>query len=156
MAGNSFNYSDIRFADIQMLRYRLHGFDGLSLRQRQYVYCLSQATLYGRDITFDQFGKYNLKIRKTLEAIYTDGALEHGDKEFAALEEYLMRVWFSNGIYHHYGCDKFVPGFSKEYFRAAMNAVDKSSLPLGDGMTVDDLCNELAPVMFDRDVLAKG
>lgn len=155
MAGNSFNYSDIRFADIQMLRYRLHGFDGLSLRQKQYVYCLSQATLYGRDITFDQFGKYNLKIRKTLEAIYTDGAIDHGDKEFAALEEYLMRVWFSNGIYHHYGCDKFVPGFSKEYFRAAMNAVDKSSLPLGDGMTVDDLCNELVPVMFDRDVLAK-
>ena len=84
MAGNSFNYSDIRFADIQMLRYRLHGFDGLSLRQKQYVYCLSQATLYGRDITFDQFGKYNLKIRKTLEAIYTDGAIDHGDKEFAA------------------------------------------------------------------------
>lgn len=151
----AFDYSDIRFADIQMLRYRLNGFEDLSLRQKQLVYCLAQATLYGRDITFDQFGKYNLRIRKTLEAIYTDPATDRGNDEFAGLETYLMRVWFSNGIYHHYGCDKFVPGFSEAYFRASLFSADASRLPLKAGESVEDLYNELAPVIFRPDVLPK-
>lgn len=115
MTDTGFNYIEGRFADIMMLRYRLDNFDRLSLRQKKLVYCLSQAALFGRDITFDQFGKYNLKIRKTLEAVYTsyEGARDSAD--FKALEEYLKMVWFSSGIYHHYGCDKFQPGFSEDF-----------------------------------------
>ena len=107
-------YSDERFADIQLLRYRLNGFEQLSLLQKRLVYYLSQATLYGRDITFDQFGRYNLRIRKMLEAVYTDLTVNHASAEFQALEVYLKRVWFSSGIYHHYGCQKFEPGFSRD------------------------------------------
>lgn len=149
------NYSDERFSDLQLLRYRLNGFEQLSLSQKTLVYYLSKATLYGRDITFDQFGKYNLRIRKTLEVIYCDQSVEHGDAEFQALEIYLKRVWFSNGIYHHYGCDKFKPGFSKEYFRKVLNLVNPLCLPLRSGETVEDLYNELSPVIFDPEVLPK-
>ena len=155
MAEASFVYSDIRFADIQMLRYRLNGFSGLTLRQKKLVYCLAQATLWGRDITFDQFGKYNLRIRKTLEAVYTDEAIDRTTKDFSALETYLKRVWFSNGIYHHYGCDKFVPGFSEDYFAEAVRSVAPSRLPLGNGESVEDLLREIVPVMFRADVLPK-
>ena len=155
MVKNDFDYSDVRFADIQMLRYRLNGFDELTLRQKILVYCLSQATLWGRDITFDQFGKYNLRIRKTLEAIYTDPSIEHGVQEFGALEEYLKRVWFSNGIYHHYGSDKFLPGFSESYFCSAVKSVSREHLPLKDGEEVESLLRELVPVMFCPEVLPK-
>ena len=110
-----FNYQSERFADLQLLRYRLNGFEKLSLRQKILVYYLAQATLFGRDITFDQYGKYNLRIRKMLEVVYTDLSVDHNTDEFKALEVYLKRVWFSNGIYHHYGCEKFEPGFSSEY-----------------------------------------
>ncbi len=150
-----FNYSDERFADIQMLRYRLDGFDRLTVRQKQFVYYLSQATLYGRDITFDQFGKYNLRIRKTLETVYTDSAVPHGSADFKALEVYLKRVWFSNGIYHHYGCGKFVPGFSEVFLREAVKAVDHSRLPLSLEQTPDGLCDELFPVIFNPEVMSK-
>ncbi len=150
-----FNFTDIRFADIQMLRYRLNGFEQLSLRQKKLIYCLSEATLWGRDITFDQFGKYNLKIRKTLEAVYTSSNADRKSADFKALEEYLERVWFSNGIYHHYGCDKFVPKFSEDYFRTSVLSADASRLPLGDGQKVEELCDELVPVMFDPAVLPK-
>ena len=121
------NYSDEKFADIQMLRYRLNGFEQLSLNQKQYVYCLAKATLCGRDITTDQFGRYNLKIRKLLEALYliykeqpeTLGLKELSQQEqFEAMTVYLKRVWFSNGIHHHYGCDKFKPQFSESWFRS--------------------------------------
>ena len=149
---SDFKYTEGRFADIQMLRYRLEGFDKLSLRRKKLVYCLSQAALFGRDITFDQFGKYNLKIRKTLEAVYTGYEGDRLSDDFKALEVYLKRVWFSNGIYHHYGCDKFVPGFSEEFFTAAVKSVDQALLPL-NGMSVDGLCAELCPVMFNPDVL---
>ena len=149
---SDFKYTEGRFADIQMLRYRLEGFDKLSLRRKKLVYCLSQAALFGRDITFDQFGKYNLKIRKTLEAVYTGYEGDRLSDDFKALEVYLKRVWFSNGIYHHYGCDKFVPGFSEEFFTAAVKSVDPALLPL-NGMSVDGLCAELCPVMFNPDVL---
>ena len=155
MVKNDFNYSDVRFADIQMLRYRLNGFEELTLRQKILVYCLSQATLWGRDITFDQFGKYNLRIRKTLEAIYTDPSIDHGVQEFGALEEYLKRVWFSNGIYHHYGSDKFLPGFSESYFCSAVKSVSREHLPLKDGEEVESLLRELVPVMFCPEVLPK-
>lgn len=101
-----FNYSDERFADLQLLRYQAPGFEQLTLCQKQYIYALSQATLYGRDITFDQFGKYNLRIRKMLEAVYMSSDIDRTTKDFKALEVYLKRLWFSNGIYHHYGCEK--------------------------------------------------
>ena len=109
------NYSDERFADIQLLRYRLEGFEQLSLQQKQLIYYLSKATLYGRDITFDQYGRYNLRIRKMLEAVYTDLTIDHHSEDFNALEVYLKRVWFSNGIYHHYGCEKFEPEYSEAF-----------------------------------------
>ena len=101
-----------RFADIQLLRYRLNGFDELTLQQKLYIYYLSEATLWGRDITFDQFGRYNLQIRRLLEQIYTSADVDRTTDEFRALETYLKRIWFSNGIYHHYGTEKFVPEFS--------------------------------------------
>ena len=148
-------YSDERFADIQLLRYRLNGFEQLSLSQKILVYYLSKATLYGRDITFDQFGRYNLRIRKMLEVIYTDLTIPHDTTDFAALETYLKRVWFSNGIYHHYGCEKFKPGFSEQYLHQVLHQVDASRLPLRDGETVEQLCHELFPVIFDENVLPK-
>ena len=149
------NYADERFADIQLLRYRLNGFEQLTLCQKRLVYYLSQATLYGRDITFDQFGRYNLRIRKMLEAVYTDLTIAHDTPDFQALEVYLKRLWFSNGIYHHYGCEKFQPGFSEDYLCQCLQQVDASRLPLAEGETVEDLCQELFPVIFDPTVLPK-
>ena len=148
-----FKYEDCRFADIQMLRYRLDGFDKLTLRQKKLVYCLAEAALWGRDMTFDQFGRYNLKIRKTLEAIYTDYDGGRNSSDFKGLETYLKRVWFSNGIYHHYGCDKFEPGFSKDFFVSAVKRIDHKQLPLQDGQGVEVLLDELLPVIFDAAVL---
>lgn len=155
MTHSGFKYSDERFADIQLLRYRLDGFDKLSCKQKTLVYYLSQATLYGRDITFDQFGKYNLLIRKTLETIYTDRNIDRDTVDFLQLEIYLKRVWFSNGIYHHYGCDKFRPGFSQDYLRSAMKVVEPCRLPLGEGCSVDALFEKIRPVIFDQMVLPK-
>lgn len=150
---SSFCYCDERFADVQLLRYRLAGFEQLTKQQKCLIYCLSQATLYGRDITFDQYGKYNLRIRKTLEAVYTDLTFSHDDDEFRALELYLKRLWFSNGIYHHYGCEKFEPGFTEDYFRRVLHQVDARRLPLADGETVDQLLDELVPVIFNPKIL---
>lgn len=148
-------FTDERFADIQLLRYCLDGFDKLSVQQKSLVYFLSQATLAGRDITFDQYGRYNLRIRKTLEAVYTDYRIPHATEEFSQLAVYLKRVWFSNGIYHHYGCEKFMPGFSADYLRQVLYMVSPERLPLRDGETVDALCDELFPVIFNPDVLPK-
>lgn len=150
-----FNYQDERFADLQLLRYRLNGFERLSVQQKVLVYYLSQATLYGRDITFDQFGKYNLRIRKLLEVVYCDLTIPHDTDEFRALEIYLKRVWFSNGIYHHYGCEKFRPGFSAAYLHNAIRCVDARKLPLKEGESIDEMCEELFPVIFDETVLPK-
>ena len=119
------------------------------------VYYLSKATLYGRDITFDQFGRYNLRIRTMLEVIYTDLTIPHDTTDFAALETYLKRVWFSNGIYHHYGCEKFKPGFTEQYLHQVLHQVDASRLPLRDGETLEQFCHELFPVIFDENVLPK-
>ena len=150
-----FHYQDERFADLQLLRYRLNGFEKLTLQQKELVYYLSEATLWGRDITFDQFGKYNLRIRKVLEIIYCELTVPHDTEEFKALETYLKRVWFSSGIYHHYGCEKFKPGFSQEWLREQLLHVDARKLPLKEGETVSQLCEELFPVIFDETVLPK-
>lgn len=150
-----FCYTDERFADLQMLRYRLTGFEQLSLQQKTLVYYLSKAALFGRDITFDQYGRYNLRIRKMLEVVYTDMRIDHETDDFRALELYLKRIWFSNGIYHHYGCEKFVPGFSEDYLRRVLHEVEACRLPLSEGQSVDGLCDELFPVIFDPQVLPK-
>lgn len=152
---NTFSYSDECFADIQLLRYRLNGFSDLTLRQKLLVYFLSEATLCGRDITFDQFGRHNLRIRKLLEAVYIHFQGNRNSKDFLALEEYLKRIWFSNGIYHHYGCEKFAPAFGEEYLREVIGTLDVSVLPLQEGEDVEMLCNELFPVIFNADILPK-
>lgn len=152
---SSFKYTDERFADIQMLRYRLNGFDSLTLRQKKLVYYLSQAALCGRDITFDQFGMYNLRIRKMLEAVYTGFKGDRDSRDFKALTVYLKRVWFSSGIYHHYGCEKFVPEFSEQFLRDALCDVDTTELPLCGGQTLDEFCREVFPVIFNPDILPK-
>lgn len=152
---DDFQYANERFADLQMLRYKVEGFENLSLRQKTLIYYLSEAALWGRDILFDQNGKYNLRVRRTLEAVYTDYAGSRDSEEFKAMEVYLKRVWFSNGIHHHYGCEKFVPGFSEDFFRAAVKSIDSARLPLADGQTTEGLLDELCPVIFRPDVLAK-
>lgn len=151
----AFNFQDERFADIQMLRYRLPDFESLTIRQKQLIYCLSEATLFGRDITFDQFGKYNLRIRKTLEAVYLNFNGDRLEHNFRALEEYLKHVWFASGIYHHYACDKFSPLFTEDFFRNEVLAIDSKLLPLNDGESVTSLLNELCPVIFDPTILPK-
>ena len=150
-----FNYRDERFADLQLLRYQLTGFEKLVPKQKELIYYLSKATLYGRDITFDQFGKYNLRIRKMMEVVFTDMNVNHDTDEFRAVEVYLKRIWFSNGIYHHYGCEKMSPGFSSDYLREQLHKVDVCRLPLKEGETLDEMCDELFPVMFDPQVLPK-
>lgn len=176
------NYSDEKFADIQMLRYRLNGFEQLSLNQKQYVYCLAKATLCGRDITTDQFGRYNLKIRKLLEALYLiykeqpealglqglsqqeqglseqELSQEQDQEQFEAMTVYLKRVWFSNGIHHHYGCDKFKPQFSESWFRGIIaRSADKlaSKLGVASGDEVMEWCAPLFPVIFDPEIMPK-
>ena len=144
-----------RFADIQMLRYELKGFDQLSLNQKMYIYCLSKAALVGRDITFDQQGKYNLRIRKTLEAIYRHYEGDRESDNFKAFVVYLKRVWFASGIHHHYGCEKFEPGFSEESFYEMVDGVPEEVLPLAKGESREDLLGELVPVIFDPQVMAK-
>lgn len=144
-----------RFADIQMLRYELKGFENLSLTQKIYIYCLSKATLLGRDITFDQQGKYNLRIRKTLEAVYLHYEGNHESEDFKAFEVYLKRVWFASGIHHHYGCEKFVPGFSEESFYEMVEAIADEYLPLSKGQSKEDLLGILVPVIFNPEVMPK-
>ena len=144
-----------RFADIQMLRYELKGFENLSLTQKIYIYCLSKATLLGRDITFDQQGKYNLRIRKTLEAVYLHYEGNRESEDLKAFEVYLKRVWFASGIHHHYGCEKFVPGFSEESFYEMVEAVADEYLPLSKGQSKEDLLGILVPVIFNPEVMPK-
>ena len=152
---DTFDYTVEQFADLQLLRYKVHGFDELPLEQKKLVYYLSEAALQGRDILFDQNGKYNLIIRKLLETVYTDYQGDRTDVNFLAMETYLKRVWFSNGIHHHYAADKFVPGFSPEFFKKALESVDASKLPLAEGETLESLCKEVFPVIFDAKIMAK-
>ena len=150
-----FTYSVDRFADIQVIRYKVPGFEDLTLRQKKLVYFLSKAAWEGRDILYDQNGKYNLRIRKMLEAVYLHYDGDRSDKHFLALETYLKRVWFSNGIHHHYATDKFIPEFSPEFFREALKHIDPNELPLTDGKTLDELCDEIFPIIFDPNVMPK-
>lgn len=151
----TFKFTDERFADIQMLRYRLDGFEDLTLKQKLYIYYLAKATLCGRDIITDQFGRHNLLIRKTLEAVYENFMGDRTSHDFQALTVYLKRVWFSNGIHHHYGCEKFVPDFSEPFFIEAVRQVGADKLPLAEGQTVDRLLDVLCPVIFNPSVQAK-
>lgn len=150
-----FNYVVDQFADLQVLRYRVAGFDSLTLQQKKLVYYLSEAALQGRDILFDQNGKYNLQIRRLLETLYVHFTGDRTEEPFLALEVYLKRVWFSNGIHHHYGCDKFIPGFSAEYLKALILHTDISLLPLESGETVEAMCDKLFPVIFHPEVMPK-
>lgn len=150
-----FSYIVDQFADLQILRYQVPGFANLSLRQKQLLYHLSEAALMGRDILFDQNGRYNLVIRRTLEAVYLYGKIDKSSADYQAFEVYLKRVWFANGIHHHYGEDKFIPGFSEAFFEAAVRSVDASLLPLKAGETVDALLARLKPVIFDPSVMPK-
>lgn len=150
-----FSYIVDQFADLQILRYQVPGFANLSLRQKQLLYHLSEAALMGRDILFDQNGRYNLVIRRTLEAVYLYGKVDKSSADYQAFEVYLKRVWFANGIHHHYGEDKFIPGFSEAFFDAAVRSVDTSLLPLKADETVDALLARLKPVIFDATVMPK-
>ena len=154
-SSKAFNYMVDKFADLEILRYQVPGFESLSLKQQQLLYHLSEAALMGRDILFDQNGRYNLAIRRTLEAIYTDYKGDRENPEFKALETYLKRVWFSSGIHHHYALDKFQPEFSAEFFMNCLHQVDASKLPLQKGENVDQLLAKLARVMFDPSVMPK-
>lgn len=154
-AQGNFNYMVEQFADLQLLRYRVTGFENLSLQQKKLVYYLSQAALEGRDILFDQNGKYNLRIRKLLEVVYTTYTGDKEDAEFQGLEVYLKRVWFSSGIYHHYACDKFVPSFSPDFLRKWIEKADATQLPLKEGESVQEMCDTLFPVIFNPQVMPK-
>jgi len=155
MSENSFSYTVEQFADLQILRYRVPGFEQLSLRQKQLIYYLSEAALEGRDILFDQNGKYNLQIRRLLEAVYTHFEGDRTSESFRALEVYLKRVWFSNGIHHHYACDKFVPGFTAAYLEEVIQSLPAEVLPLEEGETCRAMCDKLFPVIFDPAVMPK-
>ncbi len=154
MTGN-FCYAGERFADIQILRYQLNDFGHLEFRQKLYIYYLAEATLWGRDITFDQNGMYNLRIRKLTEVVYSFLKGMEPTDDSRALEVYLKRLWFSNGIHHHYGGEKFIPGFSEQFLRDMVQRIDPGLLPLGKGQTSQQLLDVLIPVMFDPDVLPK-
>lgn len=152
---DTFEYQVEQFADLQILRYRVPGFEKLSLRQKQLIYYLSQAALEGRDILYHQNGKYNLLIRRLLEAVYVAYKGPRDTDEFRAFEVYLKRVWFANGIHHHYSCDKFVPGFTPDYLRSLVESLPADALPLAEGETCIKLCNRLFPVIFDPEVMPK-
>lgn len=152
---DKFDYTVEKFADLQILRYKVPGFEDLTLKQKELVYYLTQAALEGRDILFDQNGKYNLRIRRMLEAVYTNYQGDKTSSDFKNMEIYLKRVWFSNGIHHHYGSEKFIPKFSPDFLKEAVFGIDASKLPLAERETVEQLCNQLFPVIFDPTVMSK-
>lgn len=152
MTEDKFQYIVEDFADIRILRYRLENFEKLTLKQKTLAYYLAKAALAGRDITFDQFGKWNILIRKTLEAIYLHYEGDRNTDNFRQLETYLKRVWFSNGIYHHYGCEKFIPNFTKQFFADAVNTLKKEQLPLSGNQTPEELVKELIPIIYDPNI----
>lgn len=155
---NKFNYVDERFADIQLLRYELPDWDSLTLKQKEYIYYLSKATLSGRDIVTDQFGRYNLVVRKVLEQIYTQYQLQSDSDfvEFNELRTYLKCVWFSNGIYHHYSCEKMQPAFSRDFFlKAAKQVLYETDVNLWGYASVDSLLDTLTKILYDPSILSK-
>ena len=152
---DKFDYTVEQFADLQILRYKVPGFEELTLKQKELIYYLTEAALEGRDILFDQNGKYNLRIRRMLEAVYTNYQGDKTNPDFKNMEVYLKRVWFSNGIHHHYGTEKFVPGFSQDFLKQAVLGLDAKLLPLAEGQTAGQLCDELFPVIFDPAIMPK-
>ena len=152
---DTFQYVVEQFADLQLLRYQVPGFEELSLNQKKLVYYLSEAALHGRDILFDQNGKYNLLIRKVLETVYTEYQGDRTDANFLAMETYLKRVWFSSGIHHHYAADKFVPGFTPEFFAKALQSIGEGKFPIREGESLESLCEEIFPVIFQSEVMPK-
>ena len=151
----NFNYHVDRFADIEVLRYEVPEYNRLSLNQKKMLYYLSQAAQMGRDILWDQNGKYNLQIRQLLEKIYTDYNGDRNSADFKAFEKYLKQVWFGNGIHHHYSTDKFTPEFSQAFFAAEVGKISDADLPLAPGQTREDMMQVLVPVIFDPSVMAK-
>ena len=151
----SFNYTADRFADIEVLRYQVPGFEQLNLQQKQLLFHLSEAALMGRDMLFDQNNRYNLAIRRALEAVYQNYNGNKENTDFKALEIYLKRVWFASGIHHHYAEDKFTPGFSSVFFEQSIRQLDVSLLPLREGQTVDFWLEEIVPVIFHPEVMPK-
>lgn len=154
MSAEVFQYAGERFADIQMLRYQVPGFDELTLRQKTLIYYLSQASLLGRDILWDQNGRFNLRLRRILEAVYTHFSGDRSSADFAAFAVYMKRVWFSNGIHHHYGCEKFQPGFTQEFMHQALEQLQAGHIALGYN-SLEALEQELFPVIFDPSVMPK-
>lgn len=154
MSAEVFQYAGERFADIQMLRYQVPGFDELTLRQKTLIYYLSQASLLGRDILWDQNGRFNLRLRRILEAVYTHFSGDRSSADFAAFAVYMKRVWFSNGIHHHYGCEKFRPGFTQEFLHQALEQLQAGHIALGYS-SLEALEQELFPVIFDPSVMPK-
>ena len=154
-ADKDFNYVVDKFADLEILRYKVPGFESLSLRQKQLLYHLSEAALMGRDIFFDQNGRYNLAIRRTLEAIYINYEGDREEPQFKALETYLKRVWFASGIHHHYALDKFRPEFSVDFFTSCVKGLSPDKLPLREGQSVERFLEEISPVIFDSKVMPK-
>jgi len=144
-----------KFADIEMLRYHVDGFEELSLKYKKLIYCLSEAALSGRDILFDQNGAYNLRIRRTLEAIYNHSTSNKSSENFLAMETYLKRIWFSSGIHHHYGCEKFIPTFSKDFLKEEILSIDARLLPLQEGESAEELFELLDPIIFDPEIMSK-
>ena len=154
MSAEVFQYAGERYADIQMLRYQVPGFDELTLRQKTLIYHLSQASLLGRDILWDQNGRFNLRLRRILEAVYTHFSGDRSSADFAAFAVYMKRVWFSNGIHHHYGCEKFQPGFTQEFLHQALEQLQAGYIALGYS-SLEELEQELFPVIFDPSVMPK-
>jgi len=152
---DDFKYSVDKFADIEILRYRVPDFENLSLKQKELVYYLNQAALEGRDILYDQNNKYNLCIRRTLEAIYLNYPEDKNSPDFQRMTTYLKRVWMGNGIHHHYSEDKFVPEFSEKFFMDAVRSIDPATLPLLPGERPNDLINKLLPIIFDPTIYPK-
>lgn len=150
-----FHYVSEQFADLRVLRYKIDDFDKLSLQQKELLYYLYEAALCGRDITWDQNFKYNLTIRKLIEAIISNPSNDVNDPEFQKLQVYAKRVWFSSGIHHHYSSDKFTPDCSKDYFIGQIKKLDPKSLPLTEGETVDNFIGFIIPIIFDPSLAAK-
>ena len=140
---DDFKYTDEQFADIQMLRYKVEGFEKLTLKEKTFIYYLQEAALQGRDILFDQNGRYNLRIRRMLEAVYTDWQGDRKGKFFTELTTYLKQVWFSSGIHHHYGCEKFTPGFTADELRAVPGQFTPSAF-VASVTGVDNVCERSA------------
>lgn len=152
---DSFEYTADKFADIEILRYQVPGFNDLSLQQKELIYYLSEAGLEGRDILFDQHNKYNLTIRRTLEGIYENYFGDKTTDDFKNFETYLKQVWMANGIHHHYSEDKLTPEFSKEYFAQLVNSVDPAKLPVKDGASASELIETITPIIFDPAIMPK-